>query len=74
MARILIAGLFHETHTFLEGSTSLADFFILRDEQMLACYGDASPLGGVLETGQAVRLGDDAHHRLPRAAFRHRRG
>ena len=52
MARILIAGLFHETHTFLEGSTSLADFFILRDEQMLACCGDSSPLGGVLEIGQ----------------------
>jgi microcystin degradation protein MlrC len=52
MARILIAGLFHETHTFLEGSTSLADFFIIRDEQMLACCGDSSPLGGVLEIGK----------------------
>ena len=53
MARILIAGLFHETHTFLEGSTSLADFFILRDEQLLTCCGDSSPLGGVLEIGKS---------------------
>lgn len=49
MPRILITGLFHETHTFLEGSTALADFAILRDAQMLACQGDSSPLGGVLE-------------------------
>lgn len=49
MPRILIAGLFHETHTFLEGSTSLADFFIARDQDLLACQGDSSPLGGVLE-------------------------
>lgn len=52
MPRILIAGLFHETHTFLEGSTSLADFAILRYEQMLACRGDSSPLGGVLEAAE----------------------
>jgi microcystin degradation protein MlrC len=49
MPRIFLAGLFHETHTFLEGSTTLADFQILRAEEMLACCGDSSPLGGVLE-------------------------
>ncbi len=49
MPRILIAGLFHETHTFLDGVTSLSDFQIRRGEEMLACKGDSSPLGGVLE-------------------------
>lgn len=49
MPRILIAGLFHETHTFLDGLTTLADFQIRRGDDMLACKGDASPLGGVLE-------------------------
>ena len=46
--RVLIAGLFHETHTFLDGTTGLADFQILRGEEMLRCEGDSSPLGGVL--------------------------
>lgn len=49
MPRILIAGLFHETHTFLDGVTPLADFQSRRGDEMLACKGDASPLGGVLE-------------------------
>ncbi len=49
MPRILIAGLFHETHTFLDGLTTLSDFQVRRGEEMLACRGDASPLGGVLE-------------------------
>ena len=49
MPRILVAGLFHETHTFLEGTTPLADFQILKEAQMLACAGDSSPLGGMLE-------------------------
>ncbi len=47
--RILLAGLFHETHTFLEGFTALADFTIRRGEDVLAMKGDASPFGGVLE-------------------------
>ena len=52
--RILVAGLFHETHTFLDGTTGLADFAIRRGDEMLSCKGDASPLGGVLEfAGQA---------------------
>ncbi len=52
MPRILVAGLFHETHTFLEGSTTLTDFFIQRDQELLACTGDSSPLGGMLEAAQ----------------------
>jgi microcystin degradation protein MlrC len=47
--RILIAGLFHETHTFLDGLTTLADFQIRRGEELWACKGDSSPFGGVLE-------------------------
>ena len=27
--RVLVAGLFHETHTFLAGSTGLADFEVM---------------------------------------------
>ena len=47
--RILIAGLFHETHTFLDGLTTVADFQIRRGEELWASGGDSSPLGGVLE-------------------------
>ncbi len=47
--RVLIAGLFHETHTFLEGTTGLRDFAMLHGDGMLRCEGDSSPLGGMLE-------------------------
>ena len=46
--RVLFAGLFHETHTFVEGMTGLKDFAILREEELLRCEGDSSPLGGAL--------------------------
>lgn len=49
MPRIIIAGLFHETHTFLDGLTTLEDFQVRRGPEMLASKGDVSPLGGVLE-------------------------
>jgi len=49
---VLIAGLFHETHTFLEGTTGLRDFHITRGDEMLAAKGDSSPLGGVLELAE----------------------
>ena len=51
--RVLIAGLFHETHTFLEGTTGLADFEVRLGDELLACAGDASPLGGVLEAAKS---------------------
>jgi microcystin degradation protein MlrC len=51
-ARVLIAGLFHETHTFLDGTTGLADFHILRGDEMLGCVGDSSPLGGALTSAR----------------------
>lgn len=63
--RVLIAGLFHETHTFLDGTTSLSDFQILRGEEMLRCEGDSSPLGGVLE--EARRFGWEI---IPTADYR----
>ena len=50
--RVLIAGLFHETHTFLEGTTGLQDFHVLRGDELLACMGDSSPLGGALASAK----------------------
>ncbi len=50
MKRILVAGLFHETHTFVDGTTDLQSFFIEHGAEMLARKGDGSPLGGFLET------------------------
>jgi len=50
--RVLIAGLFHETHTFLEGTTGLDAFEVRLGDELLACAGDASPLGGVLEAAK----------------------
>jgi microcystin degradation protein MlrC len=46
---VLIAGLYHETHTFLAGCTRLDDFHVRRGEALLSAAGDASPLGGVLD-------------------------
>ncbi|PAW79048.1 MAG: microcystin degradation protein MlrC [Pedosphaera sp. Tous-C6FEB] len=50
--RVLVAGLFHETHTFLEGRTQLADFEVRLGDELLKCAGDASPLGGALEAAK----------------------
>jgi len=47
--RVLLAGLFHETNTFLNGVTSLADFEVSRGAELRRAEGDASPLAGVLE-------------------------
>jgi len=49
--RVLLAGLFHETHTFVDGTTPLEEFETTRGEQLLATQGDASPMAGVVETG-----------------------
>ncbi|HWB10962.1 MAG TPA: M81 family metallopeptidase [Pirellulales bacterium] len=51
--RVLLAGLFHETHTFLDGRTTLDDFQIRHDKELLAAAGDGSPLAGVLESADA---------------------
>lgn len=52
--RVLIAGIYHETHTFTPGRTTLADFAILRGEEMWRALGEPSPLGGAMETAKAL--------------------
>lgn len=52
--RVLIAGLFHETHTFVEEVTGVEDFRWLRGRELLACAGDGSPLGGALESAASL--------------------
>lgn len=46
--RVLLAGLFHETHTFLESTTSLSDFQQRSESELFEATGDGSPLSGVL--------------------------
>ncbi|MFV1967866.1 MAG: M81 family metallopeptidase, partial [Pirellulaceae bacterium] len=53
MPHIVIAGLFHETHTFLDDGTSLLDFEIRRGDQLRACTGDSSPMGAALAAFQS---------------------
>lgn len=48
-SRILFAGLFHETHTFLGPDTGWDDFEVLVDDAVLGKLGDASPTDGFLE-------------------------
>ena len=40
--RVLLAGLFHETHTFLEGRTRLADFDERLGEQLWSAENDGT--------------------------------
>jgi microcystin degradation protein MlrC len=47
--RVLLAGLFHETHTFLDGTTGLGDFAVRRGNELFDAAGDGSPLSGALE-------------------------
>src|SRR5437868_265103 len=49
---VLIAGLYHETNTFVDGVTALKDFKITRGAEILRREGDASPMGGVLEAAR----------------------
>lgn len=52
--RILLAGLFHETHTFLEERTRLSDFAVTAGAGILAKAGDGSPTAGFLEVAAAA--------------------
>jgi microcystin degradation protein MlrC len=47
--RIVFAGLFHETHTFLDGTTRWEDFTVSSGAAILDKRGDASPTDGFLE-------------------------
>lgn len=51
--RVLLAGLFHETHTFLEGRTTLDDFDERTGVELLKAEGDGSPLAAAVEVGRA---------------------
>lgn len=50
--RVLIAGLFHETHTFLDQVTRSGDFQVVRGPAVLEREGDGSPLGSALLAGR----------------------
>ena len=52
--RIFVAGLFHETHTFLDGTTAWDDFQVVRGAELLALKGECSPLGGVREVAEQL--------------------
>lgn len=49
MTRVLFAGIFHETHCFVPGTTGLADFKIERGDEIFARRGDGSQVDGFLE-------------------------
>lgn len=49
-SRVLLAGSFHETHTFLDGVTTLEQFECRRGGELLDARGDGSPLAGVVES------------------------
>ncbi|MSU65199.1 MAG: M81 family peptidase [Opitutus sp.] len=50
--RILFAGLFHETHTFLDELTRWENFEVMFDQAILSKLGDASPTDGFLEVAR----------------------
>ena len=54
--RILFAGFFHETHTFLDGTTTWADFEITRGDAILQKLGDGSPTDGFLQVARDAGL------------------
>src|SRR5882757_3480373 len=47
--RILLAGLYHETNTFVAETTGLDRFSTRCGAELLACAGDGSPIDGFLE-------------------------
>src|SRR5215813_12259469 len=49
MANVLVAGLSHETHTFLREQTRPDDFRILCGDEILEVEGNGSTLSGGLE-------------------------
>jgi microcystin degradation protein MlrC len=51
--RILIAGIFHETHSFIDEVTGQSAFGVRRGDEMLARRGDASTIDGFLEVADA---------------------
>lgn len=54
--RILFGSIFHETHTFLEGTTPWSKFTVTRGEEILQKLGDGSPTDGFLQVAQDAGL------------------
>ncbi|MFM7322954.1 MAG: M81 family metallopeptidase [Armatimonadota bacterium] len=52
--RVLIAGLYHETNTFLPGTTSLSDFTETLGAAILGSAGGGSPMGGAVDAARAL--------------------
>ena len=52
---VLLAGLFHETNTFVGGLTPLESFEVRRGEEILAAEDDGSPLAGALAVARECR-------------------
>jgi microcystin degradation protein MlrC len=50
--RILLGGLFHETHSFVPDPTTAADFRIRRGAEILTRRGDGSTIDGFLEVAE----------------------
>ena len=53
--RVLFAGLFHETHTFVDSATAWSDFEVTYGDAIFQKLGDASPTDGFLTA--AAELG-----------------
>ncbi|MCP4559869.1 MAG: M81 family metallopeptidase [Bosea sp.] len=51
--RILLGALFHETHSFVDEITGLADFTIRQGDELLQRRGDGSTVDGFLEVAAA---------------------
>lgn len=51
--RILLGALFHETHSFVDEITGLADFTVRQGEALLQRRGDGSTMDGFLEVAEA---------------------
>ncbi|MGE7470226.1 M81 family metallopeptidase [Bosea sp. NPDC003192] len=51
--RILLGALFHETHSFVDEITGLADFTVRRGEELRRRRGDGSTVDGFLEVAAA---------------------
>jgi microcystin degradation protein MlrC len=50
--RVLLAGLYHETHTFLDQLTDLDDFAVRYEDELESSVGDSSPMGGFYEVAE----------------------
>jgi len=49
VSRVLLAGLYHETNTFVAEVTGAERFAVLRGADIFGCAGDGSPIDGFLE-------------------------